>query len=111
MAEQVNIIIDNIANKLGTTAAFLVPEFAKCKMAEHLVWLLIGLLGLLLSIKAYKVSKNIDDSDCQQGLAVISFFGTIGSLFSLCIGLFFIPWLASPMGATCNYILDHVRIG
>lgn len=32
--ENINEIIDNLCNKLGTTAEYLIPEYAKMRIAD-----------------------------------------------------------------------------
>ena len=40
MSSEINMIIDNLCQKLGTSATFLIPELAKRAIAENIVCLL-----------------------------------------------------------------------
>ena len=43
-SNDVNSIIDNLCNKLGTTASKLIPEMAGYQIAKHSIWLVISLI-------------------------------------------------------------------
>jgi hypothetical protein len=118
-ANDVNAIIDNICNKLGTTVEAVVPEYAKYMIASKLVTLIIGvmitffvtaLMNMMLTslkkeIAEYKEKYERDDWWSEDwvfpyilgGIALI-FVGIIGTA-TLVSGLDFIPWLISPQGA------------
>jgi H+/Cl- antiporter ClcA len=118
-ANDVNAIIDNICNKLGTTVEMVVPEYAKYMIASKLVTLIIGvmitffataLMNMMLTslkkeIAEYKEKYERDDWWSEDwvfpyilgGIALI-FVGIVGTA-TLVNGLDFIPWLISPQGA------------
>lgn len=43
-SNDINSIIDNLCNKLGTTANKLIPEMAGYQIAKHSIWLAISLI-------------------------------------------------------------------
>lgn len=58
----INSIIDNLCNKLGTTANKLIPEMAGYQIAKHSIWLVISLIfiGVCvgLTIKLLRMRKE-----------------------------------------------------
>jgi hypothetical protein len=46
----VNSIIDNLCDKLGTTASKLIPEMAGYQIAKHSIWLVISLIFIGVAI-------------------------------------------------------------
>ena len=119
-ANDVNVIIDNICNKLGTTVEMVVPEYAKYMIASKVISLIIGvviaffataLINMLLASLRKKIAEykeeygNTDDWWSEDwvfpyilgGMALI-FIGIVGTA-TLVNGLDIIPWLISPQGA------------
>ena len=43
-SSEINSVIDNLCNKLGTTANKLIPEMAGYQIAKHSIWLAISLI-------------------------------------------------------------------
>ena len=46
----VNSIIDNLCDKLGTTASKLIPEMAGYQIAKHSIWLVVSLIFIGVAI-------------------------------------------------------------
>jgi hypothetical protein len=119
-ANDVNVIIDNICNKLGTTVEMVVPEYAKYMITSKVISLIIGvviaffataLINMLLASLRKKIAEykeeygNTDDWWSEDwailyiiGYGVIMIIGIIAFAF-IVSGLDFIPWLISPQGA------------
>lgn len=49
-SSDVNSIINNICDKLGTTASKLIPEMADYQIAKHSIWLVISLIFIGVAI-------------------------------------------------------------
>ena len=49
-SNDVNSIINNLCDKLGTTASKLIPEMAGYQIAKHSVWLVISLIFIGVAI-------------------------------------------------------------
>ena len=49
-SNDVNSIIDNLCDKLGTTASKLIPEMAGYQIARHSIWLVISLIFIGVAI-------------------------------------------------------------
>lgn len=58
MNEQLTEIIDTIAQKLGVASQFVITELSKWKIANHLVWLIIGSVLLFIAYKIFMVGVN-----------------------------------------------------
>lgn len=115
----VNIIIDNICNKLGTTVEMVVPEYVKYMIASKLVTLITGvmitffatiLMNMMLASLKKKIAKYKEEYDRDDwydeyfafphiivGIILI-FVGVVGTV-TLINGLDIIPWIVSPQGA------------
>lgn len=63
----INEIIDNLCNKLGTTAELLIPEYAKMKIASSVVEIIISavIIAALVFI-AKKVYKWMRDNEIDK---------------------------------------------
>lgn len=61
-SSDVNNIINNLCDKLGTTASKLIPEMAGYQIAKHSIWLVISLIfigvAIGFTIKLFWMSKN-----------------------------------------------------
>ena len=49
-SNDINSIIDNLCDKLGTTASKLIPEMAGYQIAKHSIWLAISLIFIGVAI-------------------------------------------------------------
>ncbi len=49
-SSDVNNIIDNLCNKLGTTASKLIPEMAGYQIAKHSIWLVVSLIFIGVAV-------------------------------------------------------------
>ena len=107
----VNATIDNICNKIGTTADILVPEFARYKEYSYLSGIIICTICIAVSASLIWIGRKIyekvdSDEDAYLGFY---FFGGLGLFTSLLIFLIqihgYIVWHNAPMGAAVNYII------
>ena len=61
-SSDINSIIDNLCNKLGTTANKLIPEMAGYQIAKHSIWLAISIIfigvAIWLTIRLLWMRKN-----------------------------------------------------
>lgn len=112
MGEEVNIIIDNLCNKFGTTIQALVPEMAKMYIAKDIVSIAICVIFLVIIYKIMtKVWEYIKEQDC--GLEPIILIpclplGIVVSLF--CVHITdFVGWIASPMAKTIETIVMMIK--
>lgn len=120
MANEVNGIIDNLCEKLGTTISDLTPEMARMCIAENItIIVLIILLVLVTTILGFKVIKRkssslYDDNDWASIMASIVtgtliVFSVLGIM--LCL-LVFIPdtieWIVAPRARMAEYILNKM---
>lgn len=58
MNEELTKIIDTLAQKLGVASQFVITELAKWKIANHLVWLVIGAVLLFIAYKIFMIGIN-----------------------------------------------------
>lgn len=58
MNEELTKIIDTLAQKLGVASQFVITELSKWKIANHIVWLIIGSVLLFIAYKIFIVGVN-----------------------------------------------------
>lgn len=58
MNEELTKIIDTLAQKLGVASQFVITELAKWKIANHIVWLVIGSVLLFIAYKIFMLGVN-----------------------------------------------------
>lgn len=114
-ANEVNAVIDNLADKLGLAAgnaAQLVPEFAKYRIATDAVWLLA--FGLIVAVCAaliiWAARRDPDlGGDADLVYIVCGIIGAICAVMFLVRLSDLVGWLASPQAATVKYILGEIK--
>ena len=116
VSNEVNEIIDNIANKLGTTAEFLVPELAKCAIAEQTIELIIcgvfvlsAIIAIIALYKKKKITNSYGELSDAGGLMI--FIGIAGgvALFDLSYtAIKLAGYMASPTGAVVKELIKEI---
>ena len=114
-ANEVNAVIDNLADKLGLAAgnaAQLVPEFAKYRIATDAVWLLaFGLIVAACAALIIWAARRDPDLGGDADLVYI----VCGIIGAICAFVFLVRlsdlvgWIASPQAATVKYILGEIK--
>lgn len=120
MANEVNSIIDNLCEKLGTTISDLTPEMARMCIAENITIIVAIILSALVTIiLGFKIIKHkssslYNDNDWISIIAGITIgtliiFSVIGIMLCLII---FIPdtieWIVAPKARMAEYILNKI---
>ena len=113
MSNEINMIIDNLCQKLGTSATFLIPELAKRAIAENIVSIiitvLIGKCMIEIIARITKYAKEEDDYDICifnifPGIALaIDFFVFGFSAIDLA------GWVASPTAKAIEQIASMIK--
>ena len=113
MSSEINMIIDNLCQKFGTSAAFLIPELAKKEIAENIITIIItalfGKCMIEIIARIVKYAKEEEDSDFfvliifyGMGLA-IDFFALAFSAADLA------GWIASPTAKAIEQIASMIK--
>ena len=115
-ANDVNVVIDNIASKLGLAAsgmADFVPELARYAIAQDIIAAVISAVVLLVAVLAVRWSiKNPpkDSLDWESLSPFARWFGTIGGFIALIVFMVCVSdlagWLASPAAAAVKSVLS-----
>lgn len=58
MNEELTKIIDTLAQKLGVASQFVITELSKWKIADHIVWLVIGSILFFIAYKIFMIGVN-----------------------------------------------------
>lgn len=114
-ANEVNAVIDNLADKLGLAAgnaAQLVPEFAKYSIATDAVQVLV--YGLIVAACAaliiWEARRDPDWGDDPKLVYIVcGIIGVISTAMFLDRLFDLVGWLASPQSATVKYILGVMK--
>lgn len=111
MAEEVNIIIDNLCTKFGTTVQTLVPEMAKMNISEGIVTIIICVIILIFlykaSVKIWNYSKKYDS---EYGLLLLV-TGFAAVIFTIILSITIVSttgWITSPTAKTIGTIISMV---
>ena len=115
MSSEINMIIDNLCQKLGTSATFLIPELAKKEIAECAVGLVFAVLvGVILVCVVKRISRRIeaDDLDIDDagflyifpGFALLADFIVISVYAGDLAG-----WIASPTAKAIEKIASMLK--
>lgn len=129
MNNEVNEVINNICEKLGTTIEKIVPEFSKYMFVSSLKDFIIGIVLLTFTAIIFrslfkwfksrinKYKEETDRDDWYDESFVFAFclgccpllITTIAGLVFTISGLQFLDWLISPQGAFVAYVLRSVK--
>ena len=128
----VNSVIDNLCERFGTTAAYLIPEIARYKICQSMVLIIFGMVPLIAAIwifrkgmSDYKSAQYKYDNDQLYHQAHCrptydDYFGywiTAGILFPIgfIIIMFstyaMIGWISSPTAAFTEFVLNGIKGG
>lgn len=117
-ASEINSVIDNLCNKLGTTVDYLLPEIARYHQGKAIALLVIGILTFLMGFIIVLISKkqlakedNDDIIDEIMGVVItVGSFMTFGSIIITIVGISqLIIWFYAPEGAAIQSLLDSLR--
>ena len=115
MAEEVNIIIDNLCTKFGTTLQNLIPEMAKANIAEDIVIIIICAIVSIVMYKIFKKGwecyKEEDYYDKEGYVLMIICAIIIGIIFVIILSYSIVNltgWIASPTAKTIQVIISMI---
>ena len=113
-SEEINAVINNLCDKLGTTASQLLPEIAKMKTAECIMSVIlsftVAIISAFLLIKSFKKSK---ENDWEGVWCLILIVSAVGVLF-FGVGLIdgsvdLAGWIASPTAKALFYVMEKIK--
>lgn len=114
MSKEINEIINNLCEKLGTSAKYLIPEMAKLNIAQDVFMIVFTAIMLafcvVMTVKAWKYDHR-DEHDFEDscftlipaGIGVLMFVIFFVRLYNL------IGWLASPTAMAIKEIARMVK--
>lgn len=115
MSKEVNEIINNLCDKLGTSAKYLIPEMAKLNIAQCVFMVIFTAIMLALcgvtTVKAWKYDhrdgQTFFDDSCftllPVGIGTIMFVIFSVSLYNL------VGWLSSPTAMAIKEIVRTLK--
>lgn len=115
MGEEVNIIIDNLCAKFGTTLQNLIPEMARMNIAEDIVVIIIC---AIVSIVMYKIFKKgwkcyqeEDYYDKEEYIFMMICAIIVGVIFVIILSFSIVNltgWIASPTAKTVQTVISMI---
>lgn len=114
-SEEINAVIDNLCEKLGTTASKLLPEIAKMKTAECIATIAILVIAVVLGAMwlKYLVKRNVQaewgDDLAGGALLMAAIAEPIMAVFCAYNIMSLAGWLASPTAKALFEIIDLVK--
>lgn len=108
--ENINEIIDNICNRLGTTVDFIVPEYIRMEIISKVAAILICIIiSVLLRFICKKLDK-LREADCNyEELYICSVYANIIISIFLLIGILFsIADLAKALVSPYGYFVSEL---
>lgn len=115
MSNEVNAIIDNLCQKLGTSATYLIPELAKKEIAETAVGLIFAVLfGMILVYLMKRIAKRMEEEqiDIEDGFFFFIFPGFALLIDSVVIAVFagnLAGWIVSPTTKAIEKIAEMIK--
>lgn len=113
MGNEINMIIDNLCQKLGTSATFLIPELAKKEIAENIIIIIItALFGkCMIEIVARITKWAKEEDDCD--LCIFNIFPGVALLIDFSTFAFsavdLAGWIASPTAKAIEQIASMIK--
>ena len=115
----VNVVVNTLCEKFGTTAEFLIPEVAKYKVSTSfakVVSLYILLIIFFIGLKKCfeKITKEMDipkHEPFEYTTCIIILAGVCAFIISEMYWLLleFVGWMASPYGAMISLVLESMK--
>lgn len=115
MSNEINAIIDNLCQKLGTSATYLIPELAKKEIAETAVGLIFAVLvGVILVYLMMWIVKRMGEEliDMEDVFFFFIFPGFALLIDSVVIAVFagnLAGWIASPTAKAIEKIAEMIK--
>lgn len=114
-SEEINAVINNLCDKLGTTASQLLPEIAKMRTAECVVTtVIITCITILATIfVVHSFRKNVAEKWDSDAWEALFFIACIVELFVVVIFGFTVTdlagWIASPTAKALFYVMEKLK--
>lgn len=117
MRAETNSVINNLCEKLGTSAQYLIPELIKAKTAECILMIIIDFVILcIVSIVMWKIYKYCKDKDNYLELEDIIVYEliplVIGLIAVVCLLINVVNlsgWMISPTGKAVSEIISMLK--
>lgn len=110
MGADINAVIDNICEKLGTTTEFLIPELARREICTNVATLLMSLIFIIIALYFLPKAWKYDCDNMDSVITVIPFLVLAGSCVFFVISVVDLAgWIASPTASSVIEIVEMVE--
>lgn len=117
VSNQINDVINNIADKLGATAELLAPEYARYVVAERTVyaigWSVVAIVALIAFFVAvhgkFSGAYGSWEEVCETSMFVFALVCIVAIVLAVCAISHIAKANASPAALLMEYILKNVR--
>ena len=101
--QDVQQLIDYLCQKLGTTAEYLLPEFARYKIGSLVTQVIIGFILLIIGIKLlFKAITEFKKEEIEDDEAILWLCGVPGLIVSVINLIWLIEVLPNLIGYLCS---------
>ena len=106
MGNEINVVIDNLCNKLGTTVENLIPELARYHIAMQIVGIVICVVAIFVGVGLYHKGMKADDFYADDWLVAGGIFlGAVAAFTAIILVVLLTGWIASPTAAGISKLI------
>ena len=113
MSNEINVIIEKLCEKLGTSAQFLIPELAKLNIAINIYTIIACIIAavVLAALGMWGVKNRKDEFDTtHEIIAIVAFVCcVIAVVLVIVAGCDLIGWFVSPEAMAFKQIIDTLK--
>jgi hypothetical protein len=116
MSEEIAKVIDVLAEKLAVPTQFVTQELLRYKLAESVVWFVLGTAFLVVGLLVFKYASKLE-KDCYGDMTTESWFisafgftiGVVGGATMMTFFVTIVKILVAPTGYIITYILGALK--
>ena len=113
MSNEINVVIEKLCEKLGTSVQFLIPELAKLNIVTDIYTIITCMIvaAVLAVLGVWGVKNRKDEFDTLHELtAIIAFVCCVIAVVLMVVaGCDLIGWFVSPEAMAFKQIIDTLK--
>lgn len=110
MGNEINIVIDNLCDKFGTTVENLIPELARHHIAMQIMGIVICAVVIFVGVGLYHKGIKTDDFYADDWLIAIGIFlAVVATFVAFILVVLLTGWIASPTAAGISSLMKLLK--
>lgn len=106
MGNEINVVIDNLCNKLGTTVENLIPELARYHITMQIMGIVLCVVVIFVGVGLYHKGIKTDDFYADDWLIAIGIFlAVVATFVAIILVVQLTGWIASPTAAGISKLI------